>query len=78
MKITYSPPKGEDRSVVYYDVEFFAGQPNEVDEAEHPLLAKKVKGNALFTVEADGEDAGDEPKRRGRPPKVKADGEDAA
>lgn len=55
MKVTYSPPPGDDRSVIYFGVEFFAGRPEDIDPAEHPLLAKKVVNNGLFVVSATDE-----------------------
>lgn len=53
MKVTYSPPPGDDRSVIYFGVEFFAGRPETIEPADHPLLAKKVVNNRLFMVEDD-------------------------
>lgn len=76
VKVTYNAPEGDEKVVTTRGHTFFDGHPLDVDEVEHGELIAKARCNPHFSV--DGEDAGDEPaRRRGRPPKVAVDGEDA-
>lgn len=73
VKVTYNAPEGDEKVVTTRGHTFFDGHPLDVEDAD---LIAKARANPHFSV--DGEDAEDEPaRRRGRPPKVAVDGEDA-
>lgn len=68
--VTYNAPEGESAVVETRGQRFFDGRGVELNTRDHGDLIAKADGNPLFDVEY-GEEVADEPKRRGRPPKVK-------
>jgi hypothetical protein len=71
--VTYHAPPGDSEVVHYMGERFFDGLAVEVTDAH---LLSKAANNPHFEVSEDAATSDDAPKRRGRPPKIRPDGEE--